>query len=85
MGQGSSRYTLEIPVAIGYLRNSGTDPLEKQLYPLGPTASQRRSVHISVMTKNKKNLVDFSGSMHALSTFDRTNYSLHCSGSLATH
>ena len=32
------------PVAIGYLWNSGTDPLEKQLDPMGPIASRRRSV-----------------------------------------
>ena len=34
-------------VAIGFLRNSGTDPpppLEKQLYPSGPIASRGRSV-----------------------------------------
>ena len=35
-------------VAIGLLRNTGTDPLEKQLDPLGPIASQGRFVRPSV-------------------------------------
>ena len=34
-------------VAIGFLRNSGTDPLEKQLDPMGPIASKGRSVRPS--------------------------------------
>ena len=35
-------------VAICFLRNIGTDPLEKQLDPLGPIASRGRSVRPSV-------------------------------------
>ena len=42
-------------VAIGFLRNSGTDPLREAM---GPIASQERSVRPSVkyveMTKNRK-------------------------------
>ena len=37
-----------IQVAIGFLRNSGTDPLEKQLDPMGPIASPERSVPLSM-------------------------------------
>ena len=36
-------------VAVGFLRNTGTDPrLEKQLDPLGPIAFRGRSVRPSV-------------------------------------
>ena len=35
-------------VAICFLRHTGTDPLEKQLDPSGPTASWGRSVSTSV-------------------------------------
>ena len=35
-------------MAIGFLRNSGKDPLQKQLDPLGSIVSQRRSVWPSV-------------------------------------
>ena len=35
-------------VALGFLRNSGTDPLEKQLDPSGPIASRSRSVLLYV-------------------------------------
>ena len=31
-------------VAIGFLRNHGTDPLKKQLDPLGPIASRGESI-----------------------------------------
>ena len=43
-------------VAIGFLRNSGTDPLREANGPMGPIASRERSVRPSVkyveMTKN---------------------------------
>ena len=35
-------------VAIGFLRNSDTDPLEKQIDPLDPVASRRSSVQPSM-------------------------------------
>ena len=35
-------------VAICFLRKSGTDPLKKQLDPMGPIASRGRSVRPSV-------------------------------------
>ena len=35
-------------MAIGFLRNTGTDPLEKQLDPSGPIASGGRSVRPSL-------------------------------------
>ena len=46
-------------VAIGFLRNSGKDPFQKQLDPLGSIVSQRRSVWLSVkygddITKTKR-------------------------------
>ena len=58
-------------MAIGLLRNSGMDPLEKQL---GITASRGRSVRPSVIyvddLKKKNNvrtpLTEFSGSAHVI-------------------
>ena len=35
-------------LTVGFLRNTGTDFLEKQLDPLGPTASRVRPVRPSV-------------------------------------
>ena len=46
-------------VAIGSLRNSGTDPLEGQFDPLGPIASRGRFVRPHAMTKKT-----LSGSAH---------------------
>ena len=62
-----------------FLRNSAARPPREAIGPLGPIASRRRSVQISLMTKTTtKKMMELSGSMHALSTFDHTDYSLHC-------
>ena len=49
-GRGSECQDLpgKSQVAIGFLRNTGTDPLKKKLDPLDPTASQGRFVRPSV-------------------------------------
>ena len=73
-GQGLRTLPLvKSQVAKGFLRNSGMDPLERQLDPLGPIASRRRSVRPSVkyFDKRKENsslsgptLAEFSRSAH---------------------
>ena len=39
-----TRGCVKSQVAIGYLRNSGKDPLVKQLDPTGPTASRWKPI-----------------------------------------
>ena len=51
MGQGSGTPG-KSQVAIGFLRNSGTDPLKKQLDPSGPIASRGRSIQPHVKYVN---------------------------------
>ena len=47
-GQGVLTPSGKSQVAIGFHRNTGMDPQEKQLDPLGPIASRGRSILCSV-------------------------------------
>ena len=72
MGTGGPDPSWKITSSFyGFLRNSGTDPLEKQLNPLSPTAFRRGSLQPPYEIQKKKK----KGSAHVLSP-DFQNYLL---------
>ena len=72
-GSGPPPPLLKLQVAIGFLRNTSTDTLEKQLYPMGPIASWARFIQPSLkyvdywkiyLKSGQDPLTEFSGSAY---------------------
>ena len=60
--------------ATWFLRNTGTDPPREAIGPLGPVASQGRSIHRSVKYVNDKKTLSGPPTCSPLTEFSRSSH-----------